>query len=50
MSQYLVGLLVLVVAMKMWEHYTASQSCSYCGQFRGHTQNCPYDFDQREQS
>jgi hypothetical protein len=47
MSQYIVCLLVLVVAMKMWEHYTTEQSCQYCGTFRGHRQDCPHDIDQR---
>jgi hypothetical protein len=46
-SQLIVALFVLAVAMKMWEHYTAKQSCVYCGTFRGHRQDCPYDLDQR---
>ena len=43
MSQLLVGMLLLVVAMKMWEHYTTKQTCAYCGVFRGHRQDCPMD-------
>jgi hypothetical protein len=47
MSQLLVSMICLVAAWKMWQHYTTAQSCAYCGTFRGHRQDCPYDLDQR---
>lgn len=47
MAQLVVGLVLLVVLMNMVDHSTQKRRCPYCGEVKGHGQDCPYDFDQR---
>lgn len=43
MSQLLVGMLLLVIAMRLWEAHTQKHSCAYCGEYKGHEPHCPME-------
>lgn len=44
-----VALIVLCLMWEAWEHKRKELSCLYCGEYRKHRQDCPYDFENREQ-
>lgn len=48
-SQFLVGLVLLIIMLELWNAHEAKHSCMYCGTYKGHRQDCPYDFESREE-
>ena len=49
MSAILVAFFCLLIAWKMWRDHYDKRQCAYCGHHRGHRQDCPVDFENREE-
>lgn len=49
MISTLLLILVMVLLYELTKHHQDKHTCRYCGGYRGHGQNCPYDFEHREQ-
>lgn len=51
MSLYLVcsAAIAAVLMWELWQKKRDELSCRYCGTYRGHQQDCPLDFLNREE-
>ena len=42
-SQLIVGLVLMIVMLEMWNAHRSKSTCRYCGEYKTHAPHCPWE-------